>query len=222
MNRKYLLLCLLIPFIGFSAQSAEKPRITVTRFGQEVRYAIPGCRVWDYNDQFQMRTVLEGELSKRGLRVLERRAIREIYSDEFTQENLDHASVPQAKKFLAAQYTVTGAIVEQGICEKRSGSGLKLGGVISLLGGPGNSDLDISRKKAVSRVKLVAQLISVQTGEVLKSFSAKAEIEDSGMEFSAEVLGIGGRHKAQSIPPIERATNDCLIDLSKQIADYLR
>jgi hypothetical protein len=53
------------------------------------------------------------------------------------------------------------------------------GGLVSPLGGPA-SDLSIGNHSSTSKVKLVAQLISTQTGEVLKSFEAHSEISDGG------------------------------------------
>lgn len=218
---------LLAGVVGFAlwapAAFGASTRITVTRFDQETGHLrLSDCRTWDYSQQDQLRTVLEGELSDQGLKVLERRSIRVLYEDEHQMENLNDSTKPRKKRFLSAQYAVVGSIVELGICEEGSDSGVQLGGVIGLLGGPGGADLEVGKKRWVSKVKLRAQLVSTETGEVVKSFTARAEIVENGSSWSAGVYGIGARNRSSSAPPIERATNDALKDLAGQIAQYVQ
>jgi curli biogenesis system outer membrane secretion channel CsgG len=98
---------------------------------------------------------------------------------------------------------------------------VQLGGISSLLGGP-SVDLEVGAKKSTSKVKLVAQIVSVETGEILKSFSANSEIKDSGANVRGGTMGIGARGETQSKPPIERASNQAIQDLATQIAVYLK
>jgi len=195
-------------------------RISVTRFSQQVDHVSNNCRGWEYTMQDQLRTVLERELSNQGLKVLERQSIRQIYNDEYELPNMNQKSKPKRGKFLSAQYTVTGGIVELGICEESSGTGIQLGGVISLLGGP-SSDLHVGKHSSTSKVRLVAQLLLTETGEIIKSFEANAEISDSGFAVQGSTLGIGGEHNSENLVPIERASNNAIRDLATQISEYV-
>lgn len=213
-------------FIGvlltsFSAQASEPARVSVTRFEQEVQHILDHCDGWNFTDQYQLRTELERELAGQGLKVLERKNIRQIYADEYELPNLEKQTKPKRGKFLAAQYTITGGITELGICDESSRSALQLGGLVSLLGGPAGVDLGVKRHQISSKVKLVAQIVSVETGEVLRTFTAGSEVSDSGYGLEASVVGIGVGHKARSSAPIEKASNDAVRDLAGQIARYL-
>ncbi len=200
--------------------SQALPRVSVLRFNQEAGQIYSGCHGWLYDRQDQLRTELEGELKKRGLHVLERRQIRTIHEDEYELPNLDRASVPKRGRFLSAQYTVTGAVTEVGICEQSSGSSLQLGGVIALLGGP-SANLAAGRKDAVSKVKLVAHLVSVETGEILQTFEARGEVVDKGYNLEGVLLGIGAAHRERIAPPIERASHEAIQELASQIANHV-
>ncbi|OFZ52919.1 MAG: hypothetical protein A2428_07305 [Bdellovibrionales bacterium RIFOXYC1_FULL_54_43] len=210
----------LVWVLSASASAFAAPRVSVLRFNQEVDHVLENCRGWIFSNQNQLHTVLESELTKRGLKVLERRGIRQVYSDEFMMENLSQASRPQKHKFLSAQYVVTGGITELGICVEGSDTGVQLGGLVGLLGGPA-VDLEIGKKKAVSTVKLVANLVSTETGEVIRTFSAQANVIESEASVSAGVEGIEARHATQSIPPIEQAANKAIVEIASQIAKYL-
>jgi curli biogenesis system outer membrane secretion channel CsgG len=192
----------------------------VTRFDQEVAHILNGCTRWHYSFQDQLQTELERELSLRGLKVLERRQIRKILSDEHELPNFDTGSAPKSGKFLAAQFTITGAITEQGVCEDSAATSVQLGGIVSLLGGP-SADVDVGVHHAVSKVKLVAQVLSVETGEILKSFEARAEIKDHGYGVEGQTLGIGAGHRQRKSPPMEKASNQAIQSLATQIASYV-
>jgi curli biogenesis system outer membrane secretion channel CsgG len=200
---------------------ALSKRISVTRFNQQVDHIPNYCHGWEFTEQNQLKTDLESELFKRGLNVLERESIRQIYSDEYELPNMDPSSTPKRGKFLSAQYTITGGIVELGICEESSGSGIQLGGIVSLLGGPA-SDLRVGKHSATSKVKLVARLVSTDTGQLLKSFEAQSEISDGGYSVEGGAMGIGASHKSKTELPIERASHRVIEDLSTQIAEYIK
>ena len=136
-------------------------------------------------------------------------------------ENLDTTTRPKKNKFLSAQYVVTGGITELGLCEEGSDSGLQLGGLVGLLGGPADMDFEVGTKKSVSKIKLVANIVSTETGEILRTFSAEAKIVESGATLSAGASGIHGRHATQSVPAIEQASNKAIIEIASQIANYL-
>lgn len=207
---------------ALSAHAAEheQARISVTRFRQEVDHIVDGCRGWDFTIQDQLRTELERGLSRNGLKVLERQNIRDIYSDEYELPNLNQKTKPKTGKFLSAKYTVTGGITELGICEESSGNGIQLGGIVSLLGGP-PVDFGASHHKSTSKVKVISQLVSVETGEILHSFEGASEINDSSFGVSGGAMGIGAGHQSRSQPPIEQATNKAIQNVSKQIAEYI-
>jgi curli biogenesis system outer membrane secretion channel CsgG len=152
---------------------------------------------------------------------LKRKNIRDIYNDEYEMPNLNQKTKPKTGQFLSAQYTVTGGITELGICEESSGNSVQLGGIISLLGGP-SADLGVSQNKNTSKVKVVAQVVSVETGEILRSFEASSESNDSSFGVSGGAMGIGAGHNSRTRPPIEQATNRAIQDLSRQIAEYLK
>lgn len=204
------------------SEAAVPSRVSVLRFKQEADHVFDHCRGWDYGRQDQLQTELERELSLAGLKVLERRDIRRMFEDEHGLPNLDRRNVPKGGKFLSAEYAITGGVTELGICEESSDTSIQLGGVISLLGGPSGVDLDVARQRAVSKVKLVAEVVSVETGEILKSLVATSEVNDSGYAVDAQVMGIGGKQKERKRPPIERATHQAIGDLGRQIAEYLR
>src|SRR5690242_17930053 len=105
----YLFL-LLLPQTGFAATNNQKPVIAVIEFSQEVSTYYHGCKGYHWHHQDQLKTVLEAELAKAGMKVVERRNIRKIYEDEHRMENLDPATKSQAKKFKAAKFTVSGGI----------------------------------------------------------------------------------------------------------------
>ena len=224
-SMKIMVLVVVLGFVLSTRSEAAEParatRISVTRFNQQVDHITESCHGWEFNGQNQLKTELESELSNRGLDVLERENIRQIYNDEYELPNMKESSVPKRKQFLSAQYTITGGIVELGVCEESSGSGVQLGGIISLLGGP-PADLNLRKHSGTSKAKLVARLISTQTGEVLKSFEAQSEISDGGYSVEGGVMGIGAGHHSKTVAPIERASNDAIRDLSMQIAQYVK
>lgn len=203
---------------GF-AQPSTVP-VSVTRFQQEVNHIYDTCHGWDFTEQDQLRTELERELSKNGLKVLERKDIRTIYSSEFDLPNLNQKTVAKKNQFIAAKYTITGGISELGVCEESSKSGVQLGGIVSLLGGP-SVDLGVKKRSATSKVKVIGQIVSVETGEIVKSFEAYSEIKDEGFGVEGSVYGIGASHEGKTRPPIERATNQAIQDLASKIAGYL-
>ena len=144
----------------------------------------------------------------------------------FTATNPDSPTsikktTPKKGKFLSAQYTITGGITELGVCEESSNSGIQLGGIVSILGGPSDTDLKVGGHKSVSKVKLLAQVVSVETGEIVRSFTAKSEISDSGYSVSGGAMGIGAEHGSRHTAPIEKASNEAIRDLASQISDYL-
>jgi curli biogenesis system outer membrane secretion channel CsgG len=212
------LICLSLAFCG-STWAADIP-VSVTRFQQEVDHLLDHCSGWTFTQQDQLRTELERELSRNGLKVLERKSIRDIYDHEYELPNLNQKTVAKRNKFIAAKYTITGGISELGVCESSSGSGVQLGGIVSLLGGP-SVDLGLKNRTSVSKVKLVAQVVSVQTGEILESFEARSEVSDHAYAVEAGAMGVGASHGAKSNPPIERATNQAIHELAAQIAKYL-
>lgn len=203
-----------------NAWSQESRAVSVTRFDQQAQHILDTCRGWDFTMQDQLRTVLERELSTQGLQVVERRDIRQIYDNEFEMPNLDKKTKAKEKKFIAAKYTVSGGITEMGICEESSGNGLQLGGIVSLLGGP-SMDLGLKNHHATSTVKVTANIVSVETGEILNSFEASSKIEDSALGVSAGAMGIGASHEQKTKPPIERAANQAIHELAGQIVGYL-
>jgi curli biogenesis system outer membrane secretion channel CsgG len=208
-----------IPALNSFAQPGTVP-VSVTRFKQEVEHIFDSCSGWSFTEQDQLRTELERELSKNGLKVLERKDIRTIYSDEFEMPNLNQKTVAKRGQFIAAKYTITGGISELGVCENSSKSGIQLGGIVSLLGGP-SVDLGVKKKTATSKVKVVGQIVSVETGEIVKSFEAYSEIKDNAFGVEGGVYGIGASHESKSKPPIERATNQAIQELANKIAGYL-
>jgi curli biogenesis system outer membrane secretion channel CsgG len=201
------------------AQPGTVP-VSVTRFQQEVNHVYDTCHGWSFSQEDQLRTELERELSKNGLKVLERKDIRNIYSNEFDLPNLNQKTVAKKKQFIAAKYTITGGITELGVCEEQAKSGVQLGGIVSLLGGP-SVDLAVKKKSAISKVKLVGQIVSVETGEIIKSFDAYSEIKDDGYGVEGSVYGVGGSHEGRSRPPIERAANQAIQELASKISGYL-
>jgi curli biogenesis system outer membrane secretion channel CsgG len=205
-----------------TAMASEPPTVSILRFSQEVDHTLDDCRGWNWSTQDQLRTELERALSELGVTVLERRDIGLLHASEHDLINADPRKKPKAGLFKTARYSITGGITELGICENSEGSGISLGGIVGLLGGPAGTDIDVSTKKAVSTVKLVAQVVSVETGEILKSFEARSQLEDQGYAVGLEVAGIGGRRKTSQLQPIERATNQAIAELAKKIAEYLK
>jgi curli biogenesis system outer membrane secretion channel CsgG len=194
--------------------------VSVTRFQQEVGHIYEHCQSWHFTEQNQLRTELERQLSLNGLKVLERRDIRTIYENEYELQNLNQKTVNKRNQFITAKYTVTGGISELGICDTSSHSGVRLGGIVSLLGGP-DVDLGVKKQSSVSKVKVVAQIVSVETGEVVKTFEALSEINDSSYKVEGGYHGLGGSHGSKTRPPIERATNEAIRELATKIAGYL-
>ena len=77
---------------------ADPTRVSVTRFNQEVNHILDNCRGFIFDEQNQLQTELEHALTERGLKVLERRDIRNIYSDEYELPNLDQKTAPKKRK----------------------------------------------------------------------------------------------------------------------------
>ena len=216
--------CLGVVFAAASeARAADRAvPVSVTRFNQKTEHVLEGCSRWDYNGQDQLRTVLESELSsKPGLKVLERESVREMVEQEYGLPYADRASLPRKGRMLSARYAITGGITEQGVCEEGSADGVELGGIVGLLGGPSGVGLGVGTRHGKSRVKLTANLVRVETGEVIRSFTATSEVAEGGVSVGASYHGIGASHKQRNAPPIERATNQALADLAGQISDYL-
>jgi curli biogenesis system outer membrane secretion channel CsgG len=192
----------------------------VTRFVQESDHLWPGCRGWEWGVQNQLQTELESKLRKQGLRVLERRSLNRIYESEFQHPNLKASSKPRTKQMMAAQFTVTGGIAELGICEESSGTDVQLGGIVGLLGGP-SADLAGSFDKVVSRVRMIANLVKVETAETLETFEAEGTITDEATRLRGEIAGIGLGGRAKSRPAIEKASTQAIQKLAEQISTYL-
>lgn len=206
--------------MGDSGKSVT--RVSVLRFDQEVDHILEGCRGWSWTTQNQLQTELERALSSEGLVVLERRDINRMYDREHDLVNADRREAPKRGKFKTAQFTITGGITELGLCDDSNRESVSLGGLISLVGGPPNVDLDLGRSKTTTTVKLVAQVVSVETGEVLRSFEARSQIEDQGLAVGVGVAGIGGSKSTRTRPPVERASNQAIADLARQMAGYLK
>lgn len=205
-----------------STYSAPTPvRISVTEFNQKVDHIAYNCRSWEFTQQGQLRTLLESELTGKGMTIVEREKIREIYDNEFEMKNLDPSTVQKRNQFKAAEYTITGGITELGVCEDTDKSGIKLGGIISLLGGP-DTDLSVKKRKSVSTVTLTAKLVSTRTGEVVRSFTENGKIEDNSYGVDGEIAGVGGSHENKKLPPIERASKEAIQKLAVQIAQYIQ
>jgi curli biogenesis system outer membrane secretion channel CsgG len=220
-----LLLNFALAFLSLEANAAEKAsriRISVTKFDQQVDHWYPDCQQWHgWRSQNQLQTVLEKELSELGLQVLERQEIRRMHSDEFEMANLNQKTVAKRNQFVAAKYAVVGGITEMGVCEESSDSGIQLGGIVSLLGGP-STDLKLDTSGATSKIAVMGKLISVETGKVIKTFEAEGSVSDSDKGIRAEVAGIGGNHRSRKQPPLERASNLALRELAQKIASYLQ
>lgn len=203
--------------LSVNAVAGPKVPVSVLRFNQEVAHIYDGCRSWGFTEQNQLRSELERQLALQGLQILERTGIRKIYADEYEMPNLNEKTVAKKKQFIAARYTITGGISELGICEESSHSGVQLGGLVSLLGGP-SVDLGGKKGNSKSRVKVIAQVVSVETGEIVDTFEAYSEISDDSYGVNAGVMGIGVEHHESTRPPIEKATNQAIHDLAAQIA----
>ncbi len=198
------------------------PRVSVSEFKDETAHWNSGCKKYEWGAYYmgQLKSALERELSKKNVRILERQNINKMYIDEYKMENLNEGSKQKTKQFLAAEYAVIGALTEMGVCEEESDSGVSLGNVVSLLGGP-HTELDVDAKLSVSRTKMIAKVVSVRTGEVIKSFESEASDTDTGIGGTAKVMGIGGHHNKRTNKPYEKIANAALKDLAEQIAEFI-
>lgn len=203
------------------AQANQAPTVSVTHFDDETQSVITSCRGWHFSGQGQVRTQFEGALTKAGVRLVERRAIRQIHSDEHELPNLDQSTRPKAARFKSAEFTLTGGITELGICADSGEFGAQLGGIFALIGGP-PIDLSVQKQASVSKVTTTAQLVLVETGEVLASFSGVGEVTESGIGFGAGVAGVGINTSSKKEPPIEAAARMSAENLANQVAEFLR
>ncbi len=220
MNKAFVGISCVLGLFQAAIAHAATPPIAVSRFEQEVDHIYEGCRGWQWSRRNQLQTELESRLRMKGLRVLERKDIQAIYDGEFEFPNLDDRSKPRRKRMVSAKYVITGGVTELGICEESSANGIQIGGLIGLFGGP-DADLQVGFESAVSKVKLVANLVAVESAEIVQTFTALESITDSGTQVRAEVAGIGAKHGSRKTLPIERASSAAIDNLSNQIRDFL-
>src|SRR6185437_6441422 len=127
--------CFVSAAAGATSAFAQNSRaVSVVRFDEQAQHILDSCKGFNFTIQDQLRTVLERDLGERGVQVVERRDIRKIYDNEYEMPNLNQETQAKRMKFIAAKYTISGGITEMGICEKSSGNGVQLGGIVSLLG----------------------------------------------------------------------------------------
>jgi curli biogenesis system outer membrane secretion channel CsgG len=203
------------------ASTPEPPRVSVLRFYQQVEHILEGCRGFEWTEQGQLRTELERALVREGVVVLERADIERLYDREHYLVNADPRGAPKRGRFKTAQFSITGGLTELGICDETGREGVSLGGVVSWLGGPSDVDLDLSRRKTISTAKVAAQLVSVETGQIVRSFEARSQIEDTGISVGVGMSGVGASKRTSGHAPVERVTNQAIQDLARQIAAYL-
>ena len=189
------------------ASTAAPPRVSVLRFHQQVEHILEGCRGFEWTEQGQLRTELERALVAEGVEVLERRDIHRLYDREHQLVNADKRQTPRRGRFKTAQFSITGGLTELGICDQSGRESVSLGGVVSWLGGPSDVDLNLGRRKVVSTAKVTAQLVSVETGQIVRSFEARSQTEDSGVSVGVGVGGVGASKRTNERSPVERATN---------------
>jgi hypothetical protein len=73
-----------------------------------------------------------------------------------------------------------------------------------------------------STITITAQLVSVETGAVVSSFTATGRIADEASNANVGIQGIGVNEKTRSRPAIEKASQIAIEDMARQIAKALK
>jgi curli biogenesis system outer membrane secretion channel CsgG len=205
-------------FVSLSLSAA--PVISVVQFKNKIEKSSGNCMNYQSVSLGQLRIELERNLSKRGIRVVERHNLNKIYKGEFEHPNLDDSTKSKRKKFIAARYTISGELTEAAFCETRSSSGISIGGLISRVSGV-DVDLDLKRRKVSGSFKIAAKLISVETGEIVGTFEGNNSVTDSKFSGNVGIFGVGVDADKSTNKAIEKHVNLAIKDLAEKISSKI-
>ena len=164
-----------------------------------------------------MREVLTDEFVKLGgnIALVERESLRDIYEDEYNQENLDESTVQERKKFIASNYAIAGVISEFEWCAASSEGSIDVGSLL------GFNKLAIGKVGSKAHVAVDLRLIVVKTGRILKTVHAEGKVDDSAVAFSGDAYGVklklGSFDKTALGKAVRIAMADAAIQLHSEI-----
>lgn len=178
------------------------------------------CARWYAGYQAQLREQMEHALNQRGFRVMERKHINAMYTDEFRHENLDPKTLSKFRKFVAAKYVLTGAITEFSYCDERNAVGINVGNVISGLTGL-DADARVGVGSEIAKVGMTLKVVNVETGEILESFEAEDEVKSSGLAVAGGLAGVSGRVRSEKFPAVEKASKKVIGTLADRVQAFI-
>jgi curli biogenesis system outer membrane secretion channel CsgG len=195
-----------IALLMVEVASAAKTRLSVTEF--EDKSGSGRCHAhWYYNIGSGMQDQLISELSKIGrYSIQERATLKKMYEGEHQLINSKKKSLPKKNQFEAAQYTIVAAITGFELCGSGTGAGVGLSG--ESLGLPGF--IRIGGKSEKAKVVVDLRIISVESGEVLKSFAVEGTASAVGFKVGADVKGVEFGGEGFDNTPIGEATRKAI------------
>jgi len=179
-SARFLALLLMVVLVIPLMAQKDRPKVAVLKFDFS-----PIKHWWwgDYDIGEGIQALVEDELLDRAVfRIYSRKHLNDLLKEQDFQQSrrADPTTAVQIGKLAGVKYIITGTVVK--FEQKKKGGGL--GFVTKKLGFGGGAV-----KLAEAKVGITAQLIDVETGEIL--FSAKAEDKSTGV-FIAGITSAGG------------------------------
>lgn len=186
--------------------ASAKARLSITEF--EDKSGSGRCHIsWVSNIGSGMQDQLITELSKSDkFSIQERATLKKMYEGEHQLINAKKKSLPKKNQFEAAEFTIVGAITGFELCSSGTGAGVGLSG--ESLGVPGF--LRIGGKSEKAKVILDLRVVRVETGEVVKSFSAEGTASSVGFKLGADVKGVEFGGEGFENTPLGEATRKAI------------
>src|SRR5262249_28550671 len=124
--------------------------------------------------------------------------------------------------FKSAKFTIVGALTEFGLCAEGNETGVRIGGLLSLAGVPGDPDVEAQSRSRITKIHLVAQLVDVETAETVKVFDARAAARESGKGRALGAFGAGVNTRHQERSPGEAASKAAIEKIVFEMSEYFR
>lgn len=177
---RFIVLLLLVALVMPVLAQKERPKVAVLKFDFS-----PIKHYWwgSYDIGEGIQALVENELLDRTVfRIYSRKYLNDLLKEQDFQQSgrSDPTTAVKIGKLAGVKYIITGTVFK--FEQKKKGGGLGFLGRKIGIGGAG-------AKLSEAKVGITAQLIDVETGEIL--FSAKAEDKSTGI-FVAGITSAGG------------------------------
>ncbi len=183
---------------GVPPYTGVKKRLAVLRLDNKVKTPLPDAS-WQLGEG--LTEMLISELFKTGrYTMVERAALTDVVKEqELGQTGLVRKeTATKVGELLGAQLLVSGAVTE---FEASSGGGG---------GGIGFAGFSLALRTSSAHVAVDIRLVDSTSGQILKSFNAAANAQESGLAFAAEQRGVKFGSDGFQKTPLGQATREAI------------